>query len=310
MSQLIPSTTPIRTFEDHKHTVWAVAVFPNKRRMVTGSWDKTLRLWDLETGVVLKKMEGHNSQVLRLAVSRDGQIIASSDENGELIAWHGETGKSLTEPIKAHSKRIRSVDFSPDGTVLATGSWDNTVKFWCTKTWQMQGEPIQCGDSVYCVRYSPPGELLAIATYKNIQIYNPGTRECVASFGGYSMSLAWMPDGTRLLSGGDNEDPNIREWDPLTWEHVGYPWKGHTKTIYDIAIHPAGTLVASASNDMHVRLWRLSDRQTIAIFKHSSPLRSVTFSSDGKHILSGGEDKKISEWAVPKNANSKASFYF
>jgi tetratricopeptide (TPR) repeat protein len=91
----------------------------------------------------------------------------------------------------------------------------------------------------------------------------------------------------------------------LAWEQVGHPWEGHTKAIDALAIHPAGTLVASASDDNHVRLWRLSDRQTIAIFEHSSPLRSVTFSSDGKHILSGGNDEKISEWAVPKNANSK-----
>jgi len=149
MSQLIPSTTPIRTFEDHKDTVRAVAVFPHKRQMVTGSSDKTLRLWDLETGVVLKKMEGHSSRVLGLAVSRDGQIIASGDLKGEIIGWRGETGESLTEPIKAHSDQIWSVDFSPDGAVLATGSRDNTTKFWCTKTWQMQGEPIECGVRVY-----------------------------------------------------------------------------------------------------------------------------------------------------------------
>jgi WD40 repeat protein len=310
MSQLIPSTTPIRTFEDHKDTVMAVAVFPDKRRMVTGSWDKTLCLWDLETGVVLKKMEGHSNAALALAVSRDGQMIASGDSNGEIIGWHGETGESLTEPIKAHSNNIWSADFSPDGAVLATGSDDRTTKFWCTKTWQMQGEPIQCGDLVFCVRYSPSGELLAILGDQNIQIYNPGTREHVASFGSYSLSLAWTPDGTRLLSGGNSKDPTIREWDSLTWQQVGHPWEGHTSIIWSIAILPAGTLVASASHDKHVRLWRLSDRQTIAIFKHSSPLRYVTFSSDGKHILSGGRDKKISEWAVPKNANSKASFYF
>jgi WD40 repeat protein len=309
MSQLIPSTTPIRTFEDHKDTVRAVAVFPHKRRMVTGSLDKTLCLWDLETGAVLKKMEGHSNMVLGLAVSRDGQIIASSDENGELIAWHGETGESLTEPIKAHSNRICSVDFSLDGAVLATGSF-GAVKFWCTKTWQMQGEPIQCGGYVFGVRYSPSGELLAIGTHKIIQIYNPGTREQVASFGSCSLSLAWRPDGTRLLSGGNREDPTIREWDTLTRKQVGHPWEGHTKAIYAIAIHPAGTLVASASEDDHVRLWRLSDRQTIAIFMTSSTPNSVTFSSDGKHILSGGNDNKISEWVVPKNANSKASFYF
>ncbi|KAG2354024.1 hypothetical protein BDR07DRAFT_1431077, partial [Suillus spraguei] len=119
------------------------------------------------------------------------------------------------------------------------------------------------------------------------------------------ISLVWTPDGTRLLSAGNKEDPTIREWDTLTWKQVGHPWKGHTNYIHVIAIHPAGTLIASASKDNHVRLWRLSDQQTIAIFQHSSPLRCVTFSADGKHILSGGGDEKISEWVVPKNANSK-----
>jgi WD40 repeat protein len=204
MSRLITNTTPLRTFEDHEGTVRAVAVFPDKQQMVTSSEDKMLHLWDLETGIVLKKMEGHNASVQALAVSRDGQIIASGDYGGEIIGWHGETGGTLTEPIKAHPHHVYSVDFSPDGTVLATaGSWDITIKFWCTKTWQMQGEPIECDGWVYCVRYSPSGELLAIATSKNIQIYNLSTREYVASFGGAgdSWSLAWTPNGpTRLLS--------------------------------------------------------------------------------------------------------------
>jgi WD40 repeat protein len=104
--------------------------------MVTGSYDKTLRIWDLETGAVLKKIEGHSNWVYALAVSRDGQIIASGDDGGEIIAWHGETGESLTKPIKAHDSWISSVDFSPDCTVLAISS--GMVKFWCTKTWQMQ----------------------------------------------------------------------------------------------------------------------------------------------------------------------------
>jgi WD40 repeat protein len=258
---------------------------------------------------MLKKMEGHSNAVYALAVSRDGQIMASGDGEGEIIGWHGETGEFLTEPIKAHSRHIWSVDFSPDGAVLATGSHDHTTKFWCIKTWQMQGEPIQCSGYVHCVRYSPSGELLAIATYHDIQIYNPSTREQVASFGGVDESLAWAPDGTYLLSGGDYPNNAIREWDPLTWEQVGHFWEGHTNDINAIAIHPAGSLVASASYDRHVRLWQLSDQRTIAIFEHSSTVRSVTFSSDGKHILSTSNDNKISEWAIPKNAYSKVSFY-
>ncbi|KAG2743684.1 hypothetical protein P692DRAFT_20838379 [Suillus brevipes Sb2] len=289
MSQLIPSITPLRTFGGHEDTVQAVAVFPDRRRMVTGSKDKTLRLWDLETGVVLKKMEGHHNEVSALVVSRDGQIIASGDDGGELIAWHGETGESLTKPMKAHSYRINSVDFCPDGRMLAICSYTSTTKFWCTRTWQMQGEPIDCG-FVNCVLYSPSGKLLAIATDDNIQIYDPGTRERVASFKGHTnwnMRLVWTPDGTQLLSGGDKDDPTIRDY------------------IRTIAIDPTGTLVASASYDSHVRLGRLSDRRNISIFEHSFSRFSITFSVDGRHILSGGTDKKISEWEVPKGAHSK-----
>ncbi|KAG2354882.1 hypothetical protein BDR07DRAFT_1427965 [Suillus spraguei] len=303
MSQLIPSTTPFK-----------FAVFPDKRRMVTGSDDRTLHLWDLKTGVVLKKMEGHRGQVRALAVSRDGQTIASGDGHGELIAWHGETGKTLTRLIKAHSRGTDSLDFSPDGTVLATCSHDSTVKFWCTKTWEMQGEPLMIqnrGNNVLCivVRYSPSGEFLAIGTAENIQIYNPSTGERVASFrghidGAWNLSLAWTLDSTRLLSGG-REDHTIREWDPLTWQQVGQPWKGHTSDVRAIAIHPAGSLAASASFDNCVRLWRLSDRQTIAIFQHSSMLTCVTFSVDGKEILSGGNDNKILEWEIPKGVHCK-----
>ncbi|KAG2357625.1 WD40-repeat-containing domain protein [Suillus spraguei] len=299
----IPIPIPLRTFKGHEDGVRAVAVFPDEWRMVTASDDKTLHLWDLKTGDVLKKMEEHHTWVWSLAVSRDGQLIASGDGGGKIIIWHGETGESL---IKAHSSWIKSLDFSPDGTVLASGSFDQTTKLWNTKTWQQQGDPIRCASDVNCVRYSPSGELLAITTNKDIQIYNPGTRKCVASFKGhksYNFSLAWMPDGTRLLTSGS--DPTIREWDTSTWERVGSPWQGHSQAIYAIAFNSTGTLVASASHDGHVRLWQLSDQRTVATFKHSSYLRCVTFSVDGKHILSGGGDKMITEWAVPDDIISK-----
>jgi WD40 repeat protein len=274
--------------------------------MVTVSYDKTLRLWDFEGGVVLKIMEGHRFPVRRVAVSKDGQFIASGDDGGELIAWNRD-GKSLTQPIKVHSREIWWLDFSPDVTLLASGSWDTTVELWNTKTWQVQGDPINCGAQIRCVRYSPSGEYLAIATHKNIQVWHSGTRKCVSKFQGHcnafngalNISLAWTLDGTRLFSTGSDQDPTIREWDTSTWKQVGEPWKGHSANIRMIAFNPAGTLLASASDDHQVRLWRFSDRRTIAIFKHTYGAYCVTFSTDGKHVLSGGGDKMISKWAVP-----------
>jgi WD40 repeat protein len=145
--------------------------------MVTGSGDKTLHLWDLKEGVVLKIMEGHCDWVGAVAISKDGGLIliASGDEKGGLITWDRDTGKPLTKTLQAHSC-IDSLYFSPDSAVLATGLWDKTMKLWNTKTWQLHGNPINCHDYVNYIWYSPSGEFLAIATLGKIQIWNPNTR--------------------------------------------------------------------------------------------------------------------------------------
>jgi WD40 repeat protein len=302
---IITITTPNRRFKGHELSVTAVAIFPDGCRMVTGSQDKTLSLWDLKDGVVLKKMEGHSSTVWAIAISRDGRLIASGDENGGFVVWRGATGECLTQAIRAHSRRTRSLDFSPDGEVLAVGSWDKTTKVWNTKTWEVQENTISCRADVNCVRFSPSGELLAIATNIHIQIWNPRTSECIAKFKtaiskANNLSLAWTPDGTRLLSAGSRSDPTIREWDTSTWQQVGDPWSGHLHYINTIAVNSAGTLAASSSSDKHVRLWRLSDRRTIAIFECSRSPSCVTFSTDGKYIFTGSHDTKVLEWAIPE----------
>lgn len=191
---IIPITTPSRTLKSHELSVTAVAVFPDRRRMVTSSQDKTLSIWDLKDGVVLKKLEGHSGKVWAMAVSRDGQMIVSGDEDGKFIAWHEDTGEYLTQPIEGHSKRIRSLDFSQDGAVVAVGSWDKTTKLWCTKTWQAQGNTIDSGADVNCVHFSPSGELLAIATNNHIEIWNHHTRDCIIRFKAAkanNLSLVW-----------------------------------------------------------------------------------------------------------------------
>ncbi|KAG0694713.1 WD40-repeat-containing domain protein [Suillus ampliporus] len=297
---ITPITTPVRVFTGHEDTLKAVAVLPDKARMVTSSADKTLRLWDLENGVSLKKMKGHRKSARAVAVSRDGRLIASGDEDGELIAWDGNTGKSLrritewTTNATLH-KEINSLDFSPNGAELAVGSEDMT-KLWSTKTWQLQGTiEHKYPNHVNCVQYSPSGKLLAIATFREVQIWNPRTTQGSEK----DRLLAWTPDGTRLLSAGYDRDPTIRVWDSSTWKQVCHPWKVDDymfDPIEAIAVNPNSTLVACAYSNF-VYLWRFSDKQIIA--KFSTTANCATFSTDGKHIFGGCYDGTISQWAVP-----------
>ncbi|KAJ8585522.1 WD40 repeat-like protein [Rhizopogon salebrosus TDB-379] len=297
--RVIQSSIPVREF-DHLGEVTAVAVFPDRRRMATNSSDGVLRVWDLTNGVILKELEGFGDTMQDIALSPDGQLIASSDESGFIMAWHSETGRALAPTFRAHASTIWSMDFSPDGAMLATGSSDCMVKLWNTTTW-LRGQSIGCNHSVNCVRYSPSGKLLAIATTCTIDIRRTVAQDRIAQFCVPSVSLVWTPDSTRLLSG-DRDDATIQEWDSLTWNKIGQIWKGHTGHQWRMAMNCDGTIVASPTKHNHIRLWRLSDRQTIAIFQHSDSPRCVTFSMDGKYILAGGNDKKVSKWAVPEHA--------
>ncbi|OAX30627.1 WD40 repeat-like protein, partial [Rhizopogon vinicolor AM-OR11-026] len=235
--------------------VAGVVLFPDRRRMATNSKDGFLRVWDLKDGAILKEMDARGQAMRDVVLSQDGQLIASCDYGGYVIAWHGDT---LTEVFRNQSG-ASSLDFSPDGATLATGSYGSTTL--------------------------------------DIQIWNIILRRRIAIIGqNYTHSLAWMPDGTRLLSAGN---PNVREWDSSTLKEVGCSdlWKGDTgSSCQCIAVNCNGTLVAYQTTDNHVRLWRPSDQRTIAIFQHSDSPCCISFSVDGKHILAGGKDKKILEW--------------
>jgi len=109
----------------------SVAYSPDGSRIVSGSSDKTLRIWDAQTGAPLgEPLTGHKGNVLSVAYSPDGRRIVSGSSDRTLRVWDVQTGVQIGEPLTGHEGDVRSVAFSPDGRRIVSGSSDNTLRLW------------------------------------------------------------------------------------------------------------------------------------------------------------------------------------
>jgi WD40 repeat protein len=263
--------------------------------------------------------------VSAIAILRDGMQVISAvgDTDGFLregdldktVDWqlwvhNTGTGRVVAGPLDGHTNLVIALDVSPDGSILASGSYDHTVILWDTTTWQRKGDPLKCGEYVVRLQFFPTSQLevLGVVTDKHIQIWDLERRERLAQFKGHTefnsswnRSLTWTRNGLHLLSAGDHNDPVIRSWDTSTWTQAGDPWTGHDAQIIHIVLNPAGTLLASASADQTVRLWQYGTGIEVSRYEHLDQVWRVAFSVDGCFIFSTSTDGKTLQWEIPED---------
>ncbi|MEA5464867.1 AAA-like domain-containing protein, partial [Leptothoe sp. PORK10 BA2] len=129
----------INRLAGHGAAVLSVAFSPDGQRIVSGSFDNTLRLWDANTGAPIgEPLAGHGDAVWSVAFSPDGQRIVSGSFDNTLRLWDANTGAPIGEPLAGHGDAVWSVAFSPDGQRIVSGSFDNTLRLWDANT----GAPI------------------------------------------------------------------------------------------------------------------------------------------------------------------------
>ncbi|KAF8833066.1 WD40 repeat-like protein [Paxillus ammoniavirescens] len=301
------TTKPLITMSGHEKEIWQIAYLPGGERIVTCSSDKTVRIWDVETGEQEGTTMEHEAWVQGLAVTRDGKKILSGGDDKRIKVWDVEAHE-LIEEWENDTGSIWRIVVSPDDQLAANGGQKGEIVIRVIQEGGRIRHSIKAGRPVRSLCFSPNGEKLACAVGNTageigaIQVYDVDSGEVVLGpINGHENIIncvLWSLDGSQLYSA--SFDDTIRCWNSDTGESIGEPWTGHTQWVDSLSLSPDGTKLASGSWDNTVRFWDACSGDPIGQpLQHDDFVYAVTFSPSGEFVASGGMDNKVCIWRVP-----------
>jgi WD40 repeat protein len=282
--------------------------------LLTGHSDKKARLWDVENGNLLFVCHEHTDWIRAVAFSPTCEFFATGSDDQTIRLWNLKAslndttgqGRCIGESLKGHTKWIWSLAFSPDDTLLASASADNTVKLWDVSDVKktkfirdLKGHKNQ----VLSISFSADAQFLASGSAdKTAKLWNVKTRKCTQTFKGHTdavESVSLSKDGRYLASG--SKDATIKIWDLETGKCIK-TFDEHQKQVKSVCFSPADEgLLVSGSSDGDIMLWNVNKLEYIKTLEgHTDIIEVVRFSHDGLMIASGGDDRETKLWSVPE----------
>jgi small GTP-binding protein len=297
---------PSIVLKGHNDIVYDIAFTPDGNRVVSGSHDHTMVLWDIHSREKLVEFPGHSRGVVSVAVTHDGRKIVSGSADDTLKVWELESGRCLHD-CRDHTGSVNVVAVTPDSRRAISGSGGNSIKVWdiesgaCILDINAQGRiynysqlAITSDGNRIIAGFEHSGEKTA-----TLGVWNVETGECLFSLEGHTgiiRGVAVDPSGKFAVSG--SEDKTIKVWDLESGKRLA-TLEGHTSSVRGLAITPDGRLCASGSQDKTVRIWDLETGKTIAILKgHTQEIYGVSISDDGRQLASASYDKTVRVWDI------------
>jgi WD40 repeat protein len=236
---------------------WAVYVAPDDAHVASENGT----IWEIATGEQVRTLEGQNPHV---AFSPDGVWMASAGLNAAIELWDVESWQ-LVRTLEGHTDRVFGMDFTPDGSLLASGSGlgPNDVSDFTVRVWD-----VMLGQEIHTLQ-AHRGDVHAVA---------------------------FAPDGALLASA--STDGTVKVWDVQSGQLVHTLRQGDG--LYDVAFSPDGTLLASAGVDRTVKLWDVASGRALRTLRHGDEVMAVAFAPDGSLLASGGYDNVLYLWGIPR----------
>eukprot|EP00727_Mastigamoeba_balamuthi_P007218 m51a1_g3116 putative wd40 repeat-containing protein (775) ;mRNA; f:170913-174845 len=287
----------------HTGPVICCTYSPDGHKFVSGSSDKTLRLWGAPDGHPLSAFAGHTDWVTCCAFSPDCKSIVSGSYDKSVRLWRVRDGRSFATVCGAsgHSDSVNCCAYSASGTLVATGSCDKTLRLWRPEKGCLIPVAILADhtDWIMCCAFSPDSRFVMSGSKdKTIRMWRTDTLAPACTLAGHAKTVtccAFSPRGNLVVSG--SEDATLRLWSPDG--RCAATLAGHGGAVWCCAFAPSGDTVLSGSSDNTLRLWSVRTGQAIATLNgHTGTVWCCAFSPDGDTVLSGSNDKTLRLWSL------------
>jgi small GTP-binding protein len=245
----------------HRGAIGRCRWSPNGRLLASPSFDKTIRIWNVDTGESIVTLCGHTDWVFSVAWSPDGKQIASGSRDTKILLWDAQSGEQLGT-LQGNAGSVFQLAWTAGHRLISCGSEDKT-QVWNPET----GALIRTFPQGWSMAVSPKGSAVAIsANYQDkgrylhdslVRLYDLETGELIEQLTGFEdwgADLAWSSDGQLLAVATGHDSPRINIWDFETGK-VEISLEGHTDIIRDVDFSADGRLLASKSRDGTVRVW-------------------------------------------------------
>jgi WD40 repeat protein/transcriptional regulator with XRE-family HTH domain len=296
-----------RVWQAHTDFVTTLAFSPDGRALASGSFDSSVKLWDVESRALL--WSGWHTKVPNcLAFSPDGSLLANGAHDATVQLWDAKLGTPLQDV--PHPDPVISLAWSPDGSLLASGDSEGTIRLW---ELQQSGPPrcvqMLCGHSNWVreLAFAPDGSSLASASWDGtVKLWELASGRCVQTLKGHTERVhcvAWSADGGTLASG--SFDHTIRLWD-VQEGRSRVVLQGHSAVVHGLAFTPDSRSLLSGSDDGTLRLWDVESSQCVRVLQgYTASLFDIAWSPDGTKLASVGTDTLVTLWEVANGAPLK-----
>jgi WD40 repeat protein len=284
------SSDPIFTIQDGAGTVRFTS---DGARLATIN-NSVVRLWDAKTGRELFTLSGHTGWVMDIAISPDGNRLASASMDGTVKIWSLEPGQ---EVVSMAGSGIRSA-YSPNGKRLAQETADGALQIWNAQSGEKGLTLSRNGPAILGFAFSPDGTRIVTGGIdKTAKVWNVATGELLLTMTGHEniiRDVAYSRDGTRIATAGF--DQTARIWDAASGKEL-LKLEGHQGLVTGVTFNSDGNRLATSSTDQTAKIWDTkTGRLLFTLVGHEAAIPDIAFSPDGTLLATGSQDKTARIW--------------